>query len=542
MATLTTIPRQPGNEVIRVLLTKGSDFLGDQILGSVGDNTITGRTAFLGATDGLNLDGLTHWDPDGQGTSMRLRRTTGSFSDWYDADSNSEARLIVATNRNGDTPREATPGDRFGGQNVPGNGFWNWTIGDPTGELDEGDTIALVLWLPARARSVVALRPAVFGSRLIAPPPPVTEQARSGFVAAPPVFGSRVAVVQPPRARSNVVLAPPIFGSRVIAPPPQRVRSGVVLAPPIFGARAIAPRVPSAPLNVRGTDAAHTSLTVEWDTPADAGDTPIIAYEIRVDSGQWIDTGSTALRFALAGLTPGTVYAVAVRARNSNGAGPPSAAVSLRTLAAETPSVPKRLAADSVDGHTVRLGWEPPTADGGSEITGYEVRIDSETGVGTFESVGDVDTYFVCGLAEGHEYGFGVRAVNAVGAGPATAKVTATPAQTWTVVLPARQQILLEDHDRQSMLVTLGGTACRLRVWWQPDQQGWFGSLEAPVNTRLISGRRLNTNTGLLDGMPDVLGGNVVCRALDDTDSGVEPGRDAWRTLTHGLFWEPATS
>ena len=75
--------------------------------------------------------------------------------------------------------------------------------------------------------------------------------------------------------------------------------------------------------------------------------------------------------------------------------------------------------------HQVALYWIPPSDDGGSPVTGYEVRVDR---AGDWTSVGDSTTrrHTVTGLANGQTYTIEVRAVNAAGGGAAAATI-ATP-------------------------------------------------------------------------------------------------------------------
>ena len=68
----------------------------------------------------------------------------------------------------------------------------------------------------------------------------------------------------------------------------------------------------------------------------------------------------------------------------------------------------------------------------------------------------------------------------------------------------------------------------------------WYAALEVPTNTPVISGRRLVVGAGLLDRLPDVLPGNIVCRALDEDSGRVDPARDAWQRQTHtDSYYEP---
>ncbi|MDE0038158.1 MAG: fibronectin type III domain-containing protein, partial [Gammaproteobacteria bacterium] len=88
------------------------------------------------------------------------------------------------------------------------------------------------------------------------------------------------------------------------------------------------------------------------------------------------------------------------------------------------PSAPRLFEATPRD-HEVALYWIPPSDDGGSAITGYEVRVNR---MGDWTSVGDNTTrrHTVTGLANGQAYTFEVRAVNAGGGGAAAAAL-ATP-------------------------------------------------------------------------------------------------------------------
>lgn len=102
--------------------------------------------------------------------------------------------------------------------------------------------------------------------------------------------------------------------------------------------------------------------------------------------------------------------------------------------------------------------------------------------------------------------------------------------------------IPLIDADRQSLKIRLpsatgGLIECRLIVWWQPSDAGWWAILEAPVNTLAVGSVRLALNCGILDGASGVLDGNIVMRAtlLGGTD---EPTRASFADKTHELRWE----
>ena len=102
---------------------------------------------------------------------------------------------------------------------------------------------------------------------------------------------------------------------------------------------------------------------------------------------------------------------------------------------ATVPTVPTALAAavapaSGVGSGEVRLTWAAPASDGGSPITDYIIEQAAAGGsVWTVltDGVSTTTSYLVTGLTNGTGYQFRVSAHNAVGDGPATTPVTATP-------------------------------------------------------------------------------------------------------------------
>ena len=229
-----------------------------------------------------------------------------------------------------------------------------------------------------------------------------------------------------------------------------------------------------------------------------------------------------------------------VRAVNTLGPGAPSAALLVSTLRQTVPSKPRFLRTRPTGETSIDLEWLNPLDNDGSAITRYEVCVINEDGsIAPFEPTDGAQLKWrIRGLAFGHIYGFRVRAINILGVGPPSDLVQDEPTRFAVRVVPPGRRIPLLDVDRQTLIVRLQNIECLIRVWWQPFDQSWYGSLEAPVNSIVVEGRRLASDAGLLDRISSPLSGNIVCRAMGATNIEVEPARNAWEVPTHGLFWE----
>lgn len=175
--------------------------------------------------------------------------------------------------------------------------------------------------------------------------------------------------------------------------------------------------VPGAPTIVSAT---ATTRTISLDvTPGFDGGTPVTRYEYRLDSGSWVSTGGTTSPVVITGLDDGTSYAVTVRAVNASGAGIASEPVTVRT-----PGVPA-----APFGVTVRPGDENLTVSysvgdsGGSPVERVQYRVDG----GSWRDVPNSGPFVIRELTNGTSYGVELRAVNAIGTGPASPSVSGTP-------------------------------------------------------------------------------------------------------------------
>ena len=305
------------------------------------------------------------------------------------------------------------------------------------------------------------------------------------------------------------------------------------------GLNKLAAAVLGAPTDLQVSEPGRTTTLLSWMPPDDGGD-PITRYDVRIGTGAWVDTLTSAAQYLLTRLTPGTTYTVQVRAVNAIGTGTESAALSFSTVEAGAPSIPRFFRAEPAGDTAVDLFWTIPENIYGSELLHYEICVmDPDGFVYPWEQTDSVvDTFRVRGLARGHRYSFRVQAVSTGGTGPPTPFLSAVPIDVPAVVVPTGQALPLLDVDRQSLIVRLADMDCRVIVFWQPQDLAWYASLEVPVNTSAVTGRRLALDSGLLDRVSDVLPGNLSLRELGTT--GAEPQRDAWARPTHALRWEPA--
>ncbi|MET3920710.1 fibronectin type III domain-containing protein [Arthrobacter sp. UYEF20] len=170
--------------------------------------------------------------------------------------------------------------------------------------------------------------------------------------------------------------------------------------------------------------AGNASATVTWTAPASDGGNPITGYRVQAFDGTTVVKTQTVTgnvgTVVVTGLTNGTAYTFDVAATNGVGTGAASAASNLATPAtiAGTPTIGTATAGNL----SATLTWTAPASNGGSAITGYQVRAFAGTTLARTQTVtGNVGTVSVTGLTNGTAYTFDVAAINAVGTGAASA-------------------------------------------------------------------------------------------------------------------------
>ena len=183
------------------------------------------------------------------------------------------------------------------------------------------------------------------------------------------------------------------------------------------------------------------ALAVSWSAPSDTGGSAITSYDLRSSRSDAPDNWTVQFSIWTSGvlqdtldlLTNGVGYDVQVRAVNAAGAGPWSATIS--GTPRTTPAAPTIDAVTPGD-ETLTIAWSPPTDDGGSAITSYDVRsirsdaadkADAHWSVREGIGSSGPPPYALAGLTNGVRYDVALRAVNLAGDGLWSTVVTDTP-------------------------------------------------------------------------------------------------------------------
>jgi large repetitive protein len=238
---------------------------------------------------------------------------------------------------------------------------------------------------------------------------------------------------------------------------------------------------PGAPTGLTPTPG-NTQVALTWSAPASNGGAAIDDYVVqyRTGGGGWStfpDGTSTNLFATVTGLTNGLSYEFQVLAHNVAGNSTPS--TSVFSTPATTPGVPQGLNAAAGDAQVV-LTFAAPASNGGSAITDYQVQY-KESSSGTWLAYSDgapsaATGRTVTGLTNGVSYDFQVQAVNAMGASPWTATVSATPAAP--VTMPGIPQNLAGARGNQQVTLT----------WDPPADDGGSPILDYAYEWRVAGG------------------------------------------------------
>ena len=241
---------------------------------------------------------------------------------------------------------------------------------------------------------------------------------------------------------------------------------------------------PSAPRDLAASPG-NGKVTLTWSPPANDGGADVTGYEFQVDQGDWKDAGGADARSVVVDdLENGREYTLSLRAGNETGPGAVATVDATPRAAITAPSAPRNLAA-SPGNALVTITWEPPADDGGSALTGYQMRGGLQTSWVTLQATETGPATFP-NLENGREYTFEVRAVNDIGPGP-TASVNATPRAAPT----APRNLAASPRDARVTLTweppAEDGGAAITGYQYQVDQEGWINAGTAAARSVVVT-------------------------------------------------------
>ena len=214
---------------------------------------------------------------------------------------------------------------------------------------------------------------------------------------------------------------------------------------------------PPAPENLAAHPAANSaSMILERDPPADGGGGPVTSYYIRWEGGYHTRlVGANVRSVAIGHLLPGRSYEFTVEARSAAGAGP-RAFVSGTTH--DYPGVPTAVTAVR-DGIGAVIEWAPPGNDGGTPVTGYQVRLKDGAWVAL---PAEARSHAFAEVLQGGQV-YQVRARNALGFGTAVTRTLEATSEA--------------PSEPRNLTVIPADQSVSLRVRWEPPASTGAGPI-----------------------------------------------------------------
>ncbi len=207
--------------------------------------------------------------------------------------------------------------------------------------------------------------------------------------------------------------------------------------------------VPGAPTALVFSGVTTSEMTLYWTPPANDGGSPLLGYDVSVNSGSPVRVTGTSQ--SLTGLTSGTTYSVSIRAVNSVGSSASALTGSQQTVTPGTPTGPAtNLQFSGVSASSITASWTAPAAVSGWPTLGFQVRVNG--GTLTWVPVSST-TYTAGSLSPATSYSFDVFVVNGAG----TSAALSSSQSTYATV-----------SDAPTDLVFSGVTDTSITAGWTP--------------------------------------------------------------------------
>ncbi|WP_298120093.1 fibronectin type III domain-containing protein [uncultured Aurantimicrobium sp.] len=257
---------------------------------------------------------------------------------------------------------------------------------------------------------------------------------------------------------------------------------------------------PGAP-TLNSATGGNGSINLDVTAPSSSGTSAITSYEYSTDGGStWTDTSSTFTTITATGLTNGTSYSVAVRAKSTAGAGASSSVLTATPFT--VPGAPTSVVATAGAGQA-SIAFVAPS-NGGSAITNYQVLYADASNQlvwTTYTPSPGVTTspIVVTGLTNGTSYVFKVVASNAAGTGLAS---TVSSAVTPVTVPGAPSGLLVVPGSGQASLSFTGSASNGgSTITGYEYRYTWNSGVNASTPISVSSSTRSVTITGLNNGV-----------------------------------------
>lgn len=163
---------------------------------------------------------------------------------------------------------------------------------------------------------------------------------------------------------------------------------------------------PGAPGTPAFSNVTMTSATASWGAASD--NVAVTGYRYRLNGGGW-NTLSNVTSVNLTGLSVVTNYTFEVQARDGYGNWGASASASFTTPDTQAPGAPGTPGFSSITTSSATASWSAASDNVG--VTGYDYRLNG----GSWQTLGNVSSVGLTGLASGTGYTFEVRARDAAG-------------------------------------------------------------------------------------------------------------------------------